>query len=152
MGKGLLIKCKHCGYEREFYLGAGMMYPTTYKDLVKDIKKGKYGKELKEYFHTHKGAVVDAETVLYRCPECNKLEESYNLSLYVHKDDKEPENGYWCSWCDKEDYVFVKAYVHKCPKCGKRMKMTKENELNDLKCPKCGKPIGPSEDHFILWD
>ena len=150
MGRGYLVKCDHCGYEAKFNLGVGMVFPYVYGQVVKAINNGEYGEELKEFFEKHKGAVVDVQTELYRCPGCNKLEEDYNLSLYVHKENKEPENGIWCSWCDKEDYVFVKSFAHICEGCGKRMHKVGESEIHKLTCPGCGKPL--TERNDIMWD
>ena len=42
-------------YEECVRLGVGMMYPQEYADLVKGIKAGEYGDELREYFINKKG-------------------------------------------------------------------------------------------------
>lgn len=150
MGRVYLVKCDHCGYQQQFNLGVGMAFPYTYDKIVKTIKNGEYGDEFKEFFDNHKGAVVDVQTELYRCSECNRLDQDYNLSLYVHKEDKEPEYGIWYSWSDKEDYIFVKSFSHICSECGKRMHIVRESELHKLICPECGESLAVRND--IMWD
>ena len=151
MGQGYVVKCRNCDYEECVRLGVGMMYPQEYADLVKGIKAGEYGDELREYFINNPGAVVDAQLELYYCPVCHNFEFEYNLSLYRHKQNKELVNGYWIREYDNnEDYVFVRAYKHICSKCGNQMHKIKKSEFDNLVCPKCGQPLEVTSQ--IMWD
>jgi len=151
MGAGYNVKCSKCKYHTQFFLGSGMLFPTVYKRIHEAIKKGKYGEEWKSFLESNPGAVFDGEKELYRCPKCNNLIEDYNLSLYVREDGQPPEHGYWCNWGyrDKE-YRFVKSYIHRCPKCSRRMAKLNLDSSASVPCPKCGANL--IIDTGILWD
>ena len=150
MGQGYLLKCNKCDYREEVFLGVGYMFPEEYAELVRDIRKGCYGRDWQAFFEEHRGAVVNAETELYVCPQCGHLETEHNLSIYLNKQEKEPENGYWMRWADEDDYEFVRSYVHSCPDCGKRMEVVQDIEKADLRCPDCGDRLEVSGQ--IMWD
>ena len=70
MGDGMVFRCDHCDHEEQVSCGIGFMFPQLYQDVVKKIRKGKYGREWKEVFESRPGAAVDARMVLYVCSEC----------------------------------------------------------------------------------
>lgn len=47
-------------------------------------------------------------------------------------------------------YSLVKAYIHKCKKCGKRMYKAADEELKNLPCPKFGTENATSG--LLMWD
>ncbi|MBQ4253357.1 MAG: hypothetical protein II712_00875, partial [Erysipelotrichaceae bacterium] len=113
---------------------------------VEEIRSGSYGEKWKQLFESKKGMVVDAQRELYSCSGCGNLQEQYNLSLYVHHDGKEPENGYWLREDDDGEYEFVASYVHSCPECGKQM-----HRVTEVKqCPRCRRLLDSAGK--ILWD
>lgn len=146
MGRGYLVNCSECGYRERFFTGIGMMYPQEYQQLVTLIRRGAYGGKWKQLFESKKGMVVDAARKLYSCSGCGKLKENYNLSLYVHTEGKEPQNGYWIKGEDDDGYRFVASYMHICPECGRRMHRVTEVR----QCPRCGKPLVSVG--RMLWD
>lgn len=149
MGVGFKVECTRCKYKKTFFLGSGMMLPRVYKDVITDVKAGKYGEEWKDYISGTPGAVVSVETELYQCRNCNYLLQDYNLSLYVSNNEAPPEHGYWAPWCD-HDYSFVKSYPHKCPKCRRRMHKVSIDSSTHLSCPECGSNLEIEDG--ILWD
>ena len=71
---------------------------------------------------------------------------------------EQPFNGteYHMPWLDKENYHFVKNYVHKCGTCGKRMHqftLSYQDTLANgfaLPCPVCGKKLHC--EGLVFWD
>lgn len=152
MGEGISLECKHCGYNGQFLLGIGMMFPIRYEEIVEEIISGKYGDEWKQFFDANKGAAVVIDETLYQCDDCNELISEPELTLYLHEENEPPLNGYWASWCDGENYKFVKEYLHKCHKCKGNMHKIEKPHKEIVTCPKCGKAL--TEDYMdrLLWD
>ena len=152
MGTGYNFKCKKCHYEYMLFLGIGMRFPSKYRECLNDIKEGKYGEEWKQLALSQEYIAVDASKYLYFCNFCGNWEISYSLSLYKPKDPNSVLNqqfgiktvrewGYVPYVTPHElehDYTFIKSYVHKCSKCGKRMHKTDTEQLTSSACPKCG--------------
>ena len=152
MGRGYTFKCKKCQNEYSVSCGIGGAFPHVYRSCLSDIIAGKYGEEWKELALSEKYIAVDASRYLYICNSCGNWELTYSLSLYKPKDPKSipdkqfgiktvREWGYvpYVTPSDLEDdYIFLKSYVHKCCKCGKRMHKANTDHLASLACPKCG--------------
>ncbi|MGI6042044.1 MAG: hypothetical protein ACOYBH_07475 [Candidatus Alectryocaccobium sp.] len=138
MGYGFEVKCKKCKFKQMYLLGVGMMFPEVYRRIVESVRNGEYGE------------VIRAEQRLYQCSYCNNIEQDYDLSLYLNKNETASEYGYWSYDGDfNHEYKFVKSYVHKCSKCSKRMHVVKNYENTTLPCPKCGSNL--KMDYGIRW-
>ena len=168
MGMGFNFICEKCGREYGYGVGIGFMFPRAYEELIKKVKKGKYGKEWKDIANNTENVAIDAEEYLYVCPKCGSWKAEEGLSLYIPKETKEPKGdtnnepwaigfdysnaSYVTSWDLKEHYKLLKSYIHKCPKCKTRMHKASSDELYNVPCPKCGgNPIPESVESF-LWD
>lgn len=139
LGYGMVLECKKCKFKNSFFLGVGMLFPSDYEKIVEDIYRGVYGEEYKRFFEENAGAAVKAEQSMYQCPACNHLIQDYDMSLYVKEKGEPPKNNYCAYWCDDDhEYKFVRNYIHKCPKCTKRMHKVTDFENNAVPCPKCG--------------
>ena len=150
MGYGFSLKCPKCHCSYTFALGVGMMFPTEYKKVVRKIKLGKYGAEWRKFFKENEGAAVDAEECLYVCSHCNAIKAEPNLSLYITAYGSKADE-YVPLWCNSDSkYKFVRSFVHKCTKCGKRMKKVEDPEYDSYICPKCGEMLTKSD--FLKWD
>ncbi len=148
MGQGINYKCSKCGYENSFQLGVGMLYPMVYEGVVADICAGKYGREWKQFFEDNEGTVVDAEIYLYQCPDCRTLQSDYSLALYRTRDNTPPKQDYWIhDNKDRQNYQYIRGYIHKCPNCGRRMK---RQNSSSPPCPVCGTALGQGE--RVFWD
>ena len=143
MGTGFKIKCKKCGYEREFSLGVGFLYPQVYKQTIEEINEGKFGEEYKELMQKHPDSEVDISTYIYYCPKYYKYILDQDNSLY-----KPTDNFY--------EYDTLYQWKHICPKCGKEMiKMNDEEFLLNLEkemfhCENCGATLN-LEDTTKFW-
>ena len=163
MGNGLGFRCNKCGHEFTASFGIGFMFPVLYRETVKEIRQGKYGREWKELFKTTPGAAVNAEMELYVCGTCGCSVNDLNLAIYEPKkpravkiQDPEPAGTmqakgreYVMPYELKSDYRLVELFIHKCPECGKRMH--KYRETDRLKCPEC-RTGWMEETDSILWD
>lgn len=166
MGHSIATKCK-CG-RKEYFLGGGMMFPSVYREAVKDAKDGKFGQTMQTLMQQNKYAVMDVEKVLYCCNECGHVEASDPLDIYIAKDiesfkkekygdhtiEELGEVPYWgMSYMgDDECDNFIKIYTHphECPVCKGEMRRVDDDYLKRTPCSKCG------EEHEMLfgckWD
>ncbi|MCR5847256.1 MAG: hypothetical protein K6G75_03985 [Lachnospiraceae bacterium] len=170
MGWGYGFKCSKCKREYSYGVGVGFMFPEVYENLMKEVKKGKYGEEWKDLALKTKHVAIDAEEYLYCCSKCGNWKTEEGLSLYEPKDIEQLKKyeqqgkGRWAVGLDFKDasyvttedlreyYKILKKYIHRCEKCGTRMHRANMEESLNLKCPKCGgKPL---KDHVcpIRWD
>ena len=163
MGNGISFRCNKCGYETVASYGIGFLFPITYKETVEAIKTGDHGREWKELYEHTPGAAINAEMEFYICAHCGSFVNEPNLAIYAPYDPEiskihnecfsvaNPAVGceYVMRYELEENYRLVKAFVHKCPECGKRMHKYKPGE--QLKCPEC--KTGTMElDGTLMWD
>lgn len=154
MSDGYTIRCRKCGYEFTAFLGIGMLFPVVYEETVSKIRKGKYGKEYKQFFEEHPNAAVNCENEAAVCTGCGRFECVKNLSLYLPKDEnKKTGQGYKMA-CDlEEDYVKCMEYEHKCSVCRSPMKfidLLEEMRNGKVSCPECGDEMELSGS--LNWD
>ena len=164
MGIGLNFKCQKCGKEYRVMRGVGMMFPLTYERTMEAIKEGRYGEQWKQIVTETSYAAVNAEKEVYLCSSCGSWRTERNLSLYRPNDPEQIRTKQYGiktveEWGDvpyvdrddlKRDYKLIKAFPHKCGKCGKRMRKAKEAEIKKLPCPRCG--TVNSSNGILLWD
>ena len=162
MGKGYTFKCKKCQNEYGVSWGIGGAFPRVYQSCIENIKAGKYGEEWKTLASSQEYFAVDASRYLYICKSCGNWEISYSLSLYKPKDPESiPDMQFGIKTVREwgyvpfvtpsnleDDYIFIKSFVHKCNKCGKRMHKANTKKLQSLPCPKCGTQ---NETNGMLW-
>lgn len=153
MGSGLIVKCEKCSYRYESFTGVGYMFVKVYDDTVKEIRRGKYGKEYKKFFKEHENAVVDCSFVTALCLGCGRLERLKNMTLYLPSSPKTDGNGY--VMFDEVTKGFKKCmeYDHKCSSCGESLKfidLPEEIVKGTVKCPDCGGKLKAGE--FLNWD
>lgn len=151
MGTGLIVKCNTCKFKESYHLGAGMMFPNVYKNLVEEVRSGRYGKEWREFFEENDGAAINAEKQLYQCPSCNRLKLDYDKSLYKSKSNTPPEDGYWCYWRNPcNEYKLFKRFIHYCPKCKIEMRRIEICKDTNIPCPRCGNEL--TQNNNVSWD
>ena len=114
--------------------GIGMMYSEVYREAIEDAKNGKYGEEWQQIINSGKYIAINAEREIYVCASCGHWKSDLNLSLYRPKDEEAirtkqfgiknvEEWGYVPYVCGRDfqtEYDLIKAFTHKCEKCGKR--------------------------------
>ncbi len=153
MGIGIEFTCNKCGHDYCAISGIGFGFPNEYQETVEEIKNGKYGKDWKRLFESTPGAAINAEKEFYVCPDCGAFDTEPNLAVYAPKDPTSPKdeeiNEYHTPYELQTDYHLVKSYIHKCPKCGKRMHKYRVTDY--LRCPECNEgQMEPSGQ--LLWD
>ena len=175
MGRGIELKCSKCRYSFGNNFGVGFLFPQTYQETMEAARKGKLGKDVQSFLVEHPDGALDCDQVLLQCTSCSEMDRGMDLTMYVPKDKSDVYEGEWsiaCSfggvsyvapWVLKEQYRLVKPYDHVCRKCGKKMRIIKEEDLVfegqeykgtdmevNVNCPKCHKPmvIGGC----LMWD
>jgi len=123
MGRLYSTKCKKCGYEHDFYLGIGMMFPSHMDKIIERIRNGEYGEqatnELKDIEKMSKEEQFNfwwrnLENYIYSCPRCM----SVYTKPYFHLKNFEPT--YRCENCHKANLrinIIKKPVFHRCPEC-----------------------------------
>ena len=157
MGAGMKLECPECGYEESISLGYGMFFPVTYREKVEMIRDGWYGEEWKNLLESVPDAAVNMDMALYVCSACGHFQNEEVLSVYQPKEQSSQDGP-----ADQDQtidcvlpeelpgrYKLVKAYVHRCKKCGKRMKRYAEGD--QLKCPECRMGSMMQTERY-MWD
>lgn len=153
MGGGFFLECKKCGYSARIFTGYGMLFVHEYEKVVKEIKQGKHGKELQEFFKNNKNAVVNNDVDLYQCRSCKKLHTQHNMDAYLFESKYETPVG----WMLKSIKPEIRA-EHICPDCGGKMRrrnpLTIERNIlqGKFKCPCCGEIMSPDSIAEVDWD
>ena len=170
MGQGNEYRCEECGYSMTAAYGAGMMYPTVYRETIEKGRAGKLGEKLKTFLAEHPEGAVNCGNSMIRCTKCGSIESEQNLSMYLPKDgDPVPEEkGIWSVAMPQEDIAFVcpwdlpghyrlyARYPHRCSKCGGKARVISERKLDEgvadgtVRCPRCGGRLRSMG--MILWD
>ena len=174
MGYATSIKCK-C-QEKPLWLDVGIGYHWTYQEVMKKIRQGEYGPEMKEIIQHSPLAVVDATLEPFLCDKCGYVESTMPLDIFEPKDIEEAkktvinrwsagdppinktveelgEYPYWYPHADKKGFKIVKKYNHACPKCGNIMKKTSIKKLYKTQCPTCGETYSKVPGIFDMhWD
>ncbi|MBR3635491.1 MAG: hypothetical protein IKN47_04780 [Lachnospiraceae bacterium] len=156
MGYGRMYVCKTCVQRYFAGGGIGYLYPQVYRDLVKDIKDGKYGKEQAKVFKETPCAAVSAENFVYICRNCNNWKVDKDPTVYKPKDNDEAlrsakadmKAGYVLML---DEYTACRRYYHRCDKCGGRMHKATDSELERLACSKC-EEINEAKAGIVMWD
>ena len=162
---GRSFTCSKCGKDYDVFWGIGFRFPQAYKELLEDIKDGKYGQEWKDLVLRGEHVAVDAEDDVYLCRKCGHWVAEPNLSLYVpndpeakmKKDETKEEEApsYVTSYELKEDYHLLKRRLHRCTECGGIMHRATAAEISRLRCPYCGGVPEENDNQnqgMILWD
>lgn len=148
MGQGYLYKCSRCGEEYSVNKGIGMMFPSEYKSIVSNIRKGRFGKEMQDDFNKVPHMAVDIERNYYECDDCGYWDVLNCLDLYEPKDTSEEKDSYVMSDELKANYILFRKYEHRCPECNGHM--TERNRRRKIRCPRCGHKNMPAG--MCMWD
>ena len=134
MGSGNYVICKQCSYEKEFYLGMGMMYYDlerliSYLDKDNNFLASEIFKKDKDVQYTSEGESV------YQCANCFSIQQTLHLVI-KSKDNK---------------ILFrTKSHCKKCDNPRKRVNM-EQGILQNFVCPKC-KNTEVIIDNGLCWD
>ena len=158
MGRGYDFKCKQCGHSYGNRLGIGGIFTRFYQQYANEILSGAWGEKWKDRLSSLEYAAIDIHNKLYLCKSCHNWTEEPSLAIYVPNDQATIDKSHLIDgtsnvlWAVIPDwnYHFLASYVHKCSKCGKRMRHIEVNPQTELSCPKCGHEnpaLGT-----IMWD
>ena len=153
MGHGYTIRCKcRGGKQRAIFLGTGMGYPITCREIWSKMRNGDFGSRWKDYLEKNPNGLLDCEKAIYRCPVCNFWTVDCKMSYYLPQEGVEKAESYYHDYSKgRSQYRCVKRFAHECPACGKRMHIVKDPRKEPLLCTKCGGRI-EIEDSSLLWD
>ncbi len=155
MGDGRIFRCEKCNGEFAVATGSGMAFPGEYEEIVKKIKKGKYGEEYKELMLSRNDIVVNLDRCLYVCDKCKNWYVNNCFDFYVPKDKEiskkvAEKNFYLAPWEISEDYELILKTIHICDKCDGKMRKVDTNEEYSLNCLECNSVMKNSG--CIYWD
>lgn len=165
MGRGDNYKCKCCGNHFSVLYGVGMLYSHVCEEFLKDVKKGKYGEELKDLAISRKDLAVGGQMDVFICESCNTWKNDYALGFYVPVDgvnvDVKPKNlidvempVVWPYLLEEGYYKLLKGLTYKCPDCNKDMRLLAKDESYNFSCPRCKVKDCIDFEHmgFRKWD
>lgn len=161
MGLVMGCTCKKCGYRFEADMGVGLMYPKTYQSTIDKIRKGFYGQQGKEFLEVFPNGAISREEIVVQCDDCRKLTCVPDLTLYIPKEDYDPDKRDrsipWSSACTGKDREYVspdelevnyeafERYNHRCPYCNSHASVlpgftedVSKNQDKFVHCPNCG--------------
>jgi len=154
MGNSYNIRCKNCGYYKEFPIGIGMMYyPERITDinskdcLLPSLVRSTKAVSLIKYLLVEKKAVlVDGYGHwIYRCTKCGSLFGRFHLHLDYEGGSYEVQ--YKCPVC-RTELTPLAAKPDGTFHCNEM-----EINLEEYPCPKCGNhELAEDTSNLILWD
>jgi len=165
MGAGIVLKCKKCRYSLDASFGIGFLYPSTCEDLLQQMKKGDFGKEIMDAANSIPGVAVHQRRALFVCEECGSLRVDNIIDLCVPMKQNTKRKGRFSvafEFPDAKTYVMDDeigslyqvhlSVVQKCEHCQSTMKAIADECIADenLKCPKCKNELAISEHYY--WD
>lgn len=131
MGSGIAVQCQSCDYDKEFYLGVGMMYSSL--ENVIDSVHYRERPEVLKILQNHKVEKCDYEHKLYACTKCAGLYERFYVKI-DYDGGEVYETDFICGKC-KSGLVEVEdisaANNRPCPKCNQKTLRVEETVLWD---------------------
>ena len=157
MGAEYGFRCPNCDYYFSASLGiGGYIFPRFYSEVIEGMKKGKYGKTAQRFLEDHPNGAVDCVSAVCICENCGALASVINMDMYIPKpgytqpqheidagNDPSEETSYVTKSDLEENYNLYRHYLHRCPKCRRKMKVLGEKEFRqkmeekELVCPNC---------------
>ena len=134
MGSGNYVVCKQCSYEKEFFLGMGMMYYDLEK-LISFLDKKNTILAFEVYKNNPDIKYLSEGESVYQCQKCYSVQQTLHLVL------KSIENK------------ILFRTISQCKKCKssrKRVKI-KNGVMQNFICPKC-KNNEIYVDDGLCWD
>ncbi|MBP5738060.1 MAG: hypothetical protein J6X38_03135, partial [Abditibacteriota bacterium] len=86
MGQSFRFTCEKCHKESIIGVGIGFFVSDTYDDCLKEIKKGKFGREWKYLLSINENIVFNVDRKLYICESCRAWRCEEDLNLFLPKD------------------------------------------------------------------
>ncbi len=131
MGSGIIVRCESCDYDKEFYLGVGMMY-SSLENVIDCVDHWRRA-EVLEILQNHKVTQRDYEHKLYACMNCAGLYEKFHVKI-DYDGGKVYETDFICGKCksglvELEDTRGVEN--RPCPKCNQKTLRVEEAVLWD---------------------
>ncbi len=131
MGDSYRFKCRKCDFEKEFFIGGGILTEDYWneteaaeKNLKKRVLQGDYGDHLKRIISgNEKDYRFMCHEELYQCLECRQFSVIREKRIIYNERIDSP-------------YELKVEFKEKCPECDSRLffKYTGGTTL----CPKCG--------------
>lgn len=149
MGMGHVYQCKTCGYSGELFLDYGMLYEEYCEEVKQNALDGKMGQSWQKYVAEHPDGAFDCEKAVYAC-SCGGFRNVPHLDYYLPKEGCKFSSAA-CGKGERRNAGAVKHYLHRCPKCRKKMRPIGEEEYSLLKCPECGGELDYLME-AIMWD
>lgn len=124
MGKMIKMRCDKCDYEERLFLGCGKN--SCNQRIIEMTLKDNDLEEWHRLIDSGRIVSFQSENLLTECPQCNELQNLYQVTLID----------------DKNDRYVIKPV---CKKCKTITKVIDNWEKAKISCPKCKKGVMISE-------
>jgi len=135
MGSSFSVECKECGYQKDYYLGIGMLYGCLFSDrndaammnFLSELVDSKEIMRKVEHILSMQNGCLDVRNghMMYECTQCRTLDKRFHFLVKADSHEYEPE--YLCSHClaplkilDVENAAVRSSFNSKgfsCPEC-----------------------------------
>lgn len=129
MKNNITICCRRCGYEKDFYLGVGLLhvgppdFDSEYAVLPRLVGDEKRLLEIKKQVDEQGAALeTDYRYGVYRCGDCGAFYKKFDYTL-VFEDGLKKAPGYFCDCGQKLEKVDIETLDLRscgCPECGEK--------------------------------
>ena len=160
MRHGYTYKCPSCQRRYEILFDNWPASGVEVAQAARDIKDGKYGEKMQEFFQNTLNATVDARRRLFVCESCGRWSNAPDLSIWQWEYEPPPINEKDRDFYE-DLYGIVPEYDDEgvpshqvaeagriCRKCGIRMRMYDGEDLgrpDTVRCRYCGVPCHIAE-------
>ena len=162
MGNGFTCHCKACAFTVDALVGIGMLYPSDCKEILEDMKNGKYGWELQYKAKYTRNIAIHHKRAIFLCDNCGSWRADDIIDLCVPAPPVLGEGTFKNRHTKKyimdfeigEAFCIIDSVEQKCSCCQESMraieKPTAAKLRKKLKCPNCKGELECFDS--IMWD
>ena len=128
MKNSMVISCRSCGYEKDFYFGVGLLhsgavdFDSEYALLPRFVKDPEVLEDLRRAVESGAELETEYRYGLYRCPKCGEFHKCFEYCLKF-SDGMIERPKYVCECGEILESLDLESFVpenYPCPACGKQ--------------------------------